>query len=209
MRILYLDTSSSFLYSALIDNNVLLDEIKEELNQNLSTQALFKIEEMFHKNNILPNSIEKIIVVNGPGSFTGVRIGITIAKTYAWCLNIPVIAISSLEAMAVSSKSKVDFKVPIIDARRNYVYSSIFDSNYNSILKGQYIKLDALKVAVKSLGDNFVFVSSDDFEFPHEKYDPDILKIVKIFSSRECVNPHLLDANYLKLTEAEEKQSDN
>ena len=53
MRILYLDTSSSFLYSALIDNNVLLDEIKEELNQNLSTQALFKIEEMFHKNNIL------------------------------------------------------------------------------------------------------------------------------------------------------------
>ena len=103
MRTLYIDTSSSFLYSAIVEDNKILGEIKEEYGQSLSEVALPRIVSIFNDNNIKPEDIDKIIVVNGPGSFTGIRIGITIAKVYSWSLNIPITTISSLEAMSFPS----------------------------------------------------------------------------------------------------------
>lgn len=84
MKIFYLDTSSNYLYTAILEDTKVISEIKEKLERDLSRLALFKIEEMFKNNNMDLNDIEKIIVVNGPGSFTGVRIGLTIAKTISW-----------------------------------------------------------------------------------------------------------------------------
>ena len=81
MKILYIDTSSSYLYTAIVEDNNILGEIKEEFGQSLSEVALPKIASIFTENNIEPNEVNKIIVVNGPGSFTGIRIGITIAKS--------------------------------------------------------------------------------------------------------------------------------
>ncbi len=106
MRILYIDTSSSYLYSAITEDDEIIASVKEEFGQSLSEIALPKIVEMFDKNHLSPESVDKIIVVNGPGSFTGIRIGITIAKVYAWSLNIPITTIYSLEAMSISSKKK-------------------------------------------------------------------------------------------------------
>lgn len=210
MRILYLDTSSSFLYCGIVDDDKLVDKVILQLRQDLSTETLYNIQLMFDRNNIDVHSITKIMVVNGPGSFTGVRIGITIAKTYAWALNIPISVISSLEAMAISTNANTDFLIPLIDARRGYVYSAIFDrKTYNQVLKEQYISLEALKVALKSLGDSYLLISNDEFEFATNAYSPDILKIVTILKNRETINPHSVDANYLKLTEAEEKLNDN
>ena len=76
MRYLYIDTSSSFLYSAITEDDKVLSEVKEEYGQSLSEVALPKIVEMFNKNKLTAKDIDKIIVVNGPGSFTGIRIGI-------------------------------------------------------------------------------------------------------------------------------------
>lgn len=210
MRILYLDTSSSFLYCGIVDDDKLVDKVILQLRQDLSTETLYNIQLMFDRNNIDVHSITKIMVVNGPGSFTGVRIGITIAKTYAWALDIPISVISSLEAMAISTNANTDFLIPLIDARRGYVYSAIFDrKTYNQVLKEQYISLEALKVALKSLGDSYLLISNDEFEFATNAYSPDILKIVTTLKNRETINPHSVDANYLKLTEAEEKLNDN
>ena len=89
MKILYLDTSSSFLYTGIIENDKVISEIKEKLDKDLSKFALLKVSEMFEKNNVSSDEINKIIVVNGPGSFTGVRIGLTIAKIFAWARKIP------------------------------------------------------------------------------------------------------------------------
>ena len=136
MRILYIDTSSSYLYTAIVEDNKLLGEVKEEFGQSLSEVALPKIVSVFTENNIKPEQIDKIIVVNGPGSFTGIRIGITIAKVYAWSLNIPITTITSLEAMMLSNE-KDAYKVPVIDARRQYVFGAIYDSNNRQILKPQ------------------------------------------------------------------------
>lgn len=209
MKILYLDTSSSFLYTAIVENDLLVDQLKINLGKDLSTYTLSMIQDLFKRNEISPNSIEKIIVVNGPGSFTGVRIGLTIAKTYAWSMNIPIITISSLDAMAVSFSDKIDYLVPLIDARRGYAFAGVYDSNYLNIIENQYISIDELCNKVNKLEGSHVFITNDNLNFVHSKYDPDILKIVLKFQNHPSVNPHLVDANYLKLTEAEEKKNDN
>ena len=130
MKIFYLDTSSNFLYTAILEDEVVIAEDKEKLEKDLSKYTLPKIKELILKNNISFDDIEKIIVVNGPGSFTGIRIGLTIAKTLAWAKNIPIIQISSLEAMALSNNMEnIDYIVPIIDARRGFVFSTIYDNN--------------------------------------------------------------------------------
>ena len=210
MRYLYLDTSSSFLYAGIIEDNRLIDSICEEMASDLSKIALLKISNMFTNNNLKPNDIDKILVVNGPGSFTGIRVGITIAKTYAWGLKKDITTVTSLEAMAISSNFK-GYKVPLIDARRGYVYASIFDENNNEIFKACHISLELLKEKINELGNDVVIITNDDIdlEYNKEKYKPDILKIVQNYKDRENVNPHLVNPEYLKLTEAEEKNNKN
>lgn len=203
MKYLYIDTSSSFLYSAIIENDKIISEIKEDYGQNLSAIALPKISSMFTENSIMPKEIDKIIVVNGPGSFTGIRIGITIAKVYAWSLNIPICTISSLEAMSLSSKSD-SVHVPILNARRGYVYAAIYNKNKVE-LKPQHIQFSDLEKKLKKY-DKFIFISNDEFddEIDCEKYSPDFLKIINYAKDKENINPHSVNPEYLKKTEAEE-----
>ncbi len=210
MRYLYLDTTSNFLYTGIVENNDLICERKIRFDKDLSTMALTTMVEMMNSVNIKPNDVDKIILVNGPGSFTGCRIGITIAKTYAWSLNIPITTISSLEAMALTNLD-YDFYVPVLDARRDYVFAGIYDKENNQVMKNQYVKKSVLETAINNMSDNFVFISNDDIEVKGEKieYNPDILNIVLKYKDKESVNPHGIDADYLKLTEAEEKLNDN
>lgn len=206
MRYLYIDTSSSYLYSAIIEDDKLISEIKEEYGQNLSKVALPRIVSMFEDNNLEAKDIDKIIVVNGPGSFTGIRIGLTIAKVYAWSLNIPITTILSLEAMAISQKENT-YHVPMINARRGYVFSAIYDSNYNEILKPSHIKIEDLNKELEKL-DNYQIISNDEFEEFKSitKYNPDLLKIVNHYKDKKSINSHLVNPEYLKLTEAEENK---
>lgn len=210
MKILYLDTSSSFLYCAIVKDNVLIGELKLKLEKDLSTLALSEINNLFIVTSTTPDDIDKILVVNGPGSFTGIRIGLTIAKTYAWGLNKKISTISSLEAIAVSCVESFDYYIPIIDARRGYVYAGIYDKDYNQILSNQYIKLDVLQATLDNLPGTYTFISNDSFDNLGniQRYDPDFLKIVAKYNDKEEVNPHGIDALYLKLTEAEEKQGE-
>lgn len=206
MRYLYIDTSSSYLYSAIVEDDKLLSEIKEEYGQNLSKEALPRIVSMFNDNSLEPKDINKIIVVNGPGSFTGIRIGLTIGKVYAWSLSIPITTILSLEAMALSSKED-KYHVPIINARRGYVFGAIYDKDFNEVLKPCHITIEDLLKELDKL-DNYEIISNDEFdEFDRiNSYDPDILKIVDYFGGKESINPHLVNPEYLKLTEAEESK---
>lgn len=206
MKILYIDTSSSYLYTGISVDDKLLCQVKKEFGHSLSEEALPYIVSMFNENNLTARDIDKIIVVNGPGSFTGIRIGITIAKVYAWSLNIPITTITSLEAMMLSSnENKV--KVPMIDARRRYVFSAIYDKNNQVILKPQHIKMDDLNKELEKLSD-YIIITKDELEDYNNKedYNPDILKIIKYFKDKEPMNPHGVNPDYLKLTEAEESK---
>ena len=206
MRILYIDTSSSYLYTAIVENDELLTEIKEEYGQSLSEVALPRIASMFGNTKLEPKDIDKIIVVNGPGSFTGIRIGLTIAKVYAWGLNIPITTIYSLEAMAISSNENT-YHVPMINARRGYVFAAIYNDQFNEVLKPQHIPLTELQDKLKDI-DNYEIISNDEFDEIENinSYSPDFLKIVEYFKDKENINPHAVNPEYLKLTEAEESK---
>lgn len=209
MKILYLDTSSSFLYCAIVKNGECIGELKLNLEKDLSSLALYEISNLFITTSTDPKDIDKILVVNGPGSFTGIRVGLAIAKTYAWSLNTDISTISSLEAMAISSKCDCSYFIPLIDARRGYVYSGIYDKGGNQILKDQYVSLEVLKVTVENLPGSHVFITNDKINDLDsvEGYNPDFVSIVEKYKDREKTNPHAIDALYLKLTEAEEKQN--
>ena len=205
MRILYIDTSSSYLYSAIVEDDKLIASVSEEYGQSLSEIALPKIVEMFDKNNLSPEFVDKIIVVNGPGSFTGIRIGITIAKVYAWTKKIPITTITSLEAMSVSSKEK-KVHVPMLNARRGYVYAAIYDENNNVIRKPEHVKWEVLKEDLDKISE-YEIISNDEFDWEVEEnhYVPDFVAIVTKYKDKEDMNPHAVNPDYLKLTEAEEK----
>ncbi len=206
MRILYIDTSSNYLYTAISEDDHILCEIKKEFGHSLSEEALPEIVSMFEKNNLTASDINKIIVVNGPGSFTGIRIGITIAKVYAWSLNIPITTITSLEAMALSSTSK-EVRVPLIDARRGYVFGAIYDENNRQILKPQHLKIADLKQKLVEMP-AYTIISNDELESftKVESYTPNFLKIITTYKDKEPLNPHAVNPDYLKLTEAEESK---
>lgn len=206
MKQLYIDTSSSFLYTAILEDDRILSHIEKDLAQDLSKEALPLIVSMFEENNIEAKEISKIYVVNGPGSFTGIRIGVTIAKTYAWTRNIPIVPLLSLEAMAISSKEE-SIHVPIIDARRGYVFGAIYNEKYEPLLKPQHVKLEELKKVLTKY-ENFEWITNDDITSIEEtkKYTPDYLKIIEVLKNREEINPHALNPEYLKLTEAEESK---
>ena len=205
MRILYIDTSSSYLYSAIVEDDHLLAEVQEEYGQSLSEVTLPRISELFEKTNLNPKDIDKIIVVNGPGSFTGIRIGLTIAKVYAWTLKLPITTIYSLEAMSISSKTN-KVHVPMINARRGYVFAAAYDENQNIIVKPQHMKLEDLLKELESVGE-YELISNDEFEgLEVSPYVPDMEKIVNTFKDKESINPHAVNPEYLKLTEAEENR---
>ncbi|MGN1356030.1 MAG: tRNA (adenosine(37)-N6)-threonylcarbamoyltransferase complex dimerization subunit type 1 TsaB [Bacilli bacterium] len=206
MKILYIDTSSSYLYAGIVSSGKLLCEVKKEFGHSLSEEALPSIVGLFNERNLKATDIDKIIVVNGPGSFTGIRIGITIAKVFAWSLNIPITTISALEAMSLSSKTNM-LHVPILDARRGYVFSAIYDQDNSAIFSPKHIKLEELLQELQDK-ENYIFITNDVFESIEnkERYDPDIEKIVNTFESKEPMNPHAVNPEYLKLTEAEESK---
>ncbi len=205
MKVLYIDTSSDYLYSGIVIDDKLVSSIKKKYEKDLSKEALPKIIELFDEAEITPKDLDKIIVVNGPGSFTGIRIGITIAKTIAWALNINITPISGLTAMTISCNND-NYKMPLIDARRGYVYGAIYDKDNNKVVEDSHIYLEDLLDKINDLSDVTAITNNDiNINLKKEKYNPDILKIVKHYKNSEGINPHLVNPIYLKKTEAEEK----
>lgn len=198
---LIIDTCNSNLILGLIQDKNILNIFNEQIDADLSTQIFPVMQDIFVKSNIDPKNIDTIFVANGPGSFTGIRIGVTVAKTYAWALNKKIIPFSSLELMA-TTKVLEDYIVPIIDARRGYVYAGIYNEHLDKIMSDRYISLDELQDILK--GKNYKFVSYDEFlDINTIKPQINILKLIELHKNDNGVNPHQVNPNYLKLTEAE------
>lgn len=202
MRYLFIDTSTKYITVALIDNKNIIFNHQEVIEKDMSSKIIPIIDNGFKNCSIEIGDIDKIFVVNGPGSFTGVRIGVTVAKTIAWSLNIDVIPISSLELLATHKTNK-KYLVPMIDARRGNVFAGIYDNKLNNIYPDKLISYEQLS---KELDDNYEQISFDFENMPNPKID--LLKVINKHLKDNPINPHLLKPNYLKLTEAEEKLND-
>lgn len=206
MITLFIDTCTNNLNIAIIKDDKVLDKSTLSSNEH-SKYAMPEIERLFKENNINPKSVEQIMVINGPGSFTGIRIGVTIAKTYAWACNINIIPVSTLKAYALSLNN-YDYYVPMIDARRKCVYAGIYDKEYNEIMEDMYISIEELFVKTEELT-NVCYISNDNIkDINTHTVSLDIQKIYDYYKNKEGINPHSLMPNYLKKTEAEEKFGD-
>ena len=199
--ILFIDTTTSYPVVAVSDGC----NIKDIYNSKISVSIFSIIENMFKKLEITPSDIKTIMVANGPGSFTGTRIGVTIAKVYGYSFNLKVISVSSLELLATTSV-ETEYIVPMIDARRGYVFAGIYDKNLNVIKEDSYISLEDLNGEL--LGKNYTFISNDTFNFDTVNSSINLEKILLKHIDDDGVNVHSLNPNYLKKTEAEEKLND-
>lgn len=130
MKILAVDTSSSVCSTALLEDSNLIDENNLDNGKTHSENLMPLVEELLKRNETDLNQIDLIAVSCGPGSFTGIRIGIASIKAIAEVHNIPVAEVTSLETLACNDESD-RIKITMIDARNNQVYMGIFDKNYN------------------------------------------------------------------------------
>ena len=192
MKYLFINSATANLVVAIINNGKIAYIYDNNDGNDTSSKMMPVLDEAFKKSELKPKDIDKIFVVTGPGSFTGIRVGLTVAKVMAYSLNIPIIPISSLEVMASGNGGTA-----LINARRGYVFAGSYDSNLNSLYHDSYVLMN----------DHLLkpYVSYDSFDFETIKPNIDILKVVKKHVNDKDVNPHLIKPNYLKLTEAEEK----
>ena len=200
MMYLLIDTSLKYPTVSIVEEDKILYLFHEEIDSDMSSKIMPIIDEGFKNINKNIIDIDKIFVVNGPGSFTGVRIGVTIAKTIAWALKKDIVTISSLEFMA-TTKVDTNYIVPIIDARRGNVFAGIYDKDLNIIKDDKLINLEELKNSIDS---NYTIISYD-----LNNIDIDVLKIINKHKNDKSLNPHEVNPNYLKLTEAEESRIKN
>ena len=201
---LFLDTSSSYLTLAILKDGKELKSLYEYLDKDMSKETLNKIKIIMDSLNLKPNDVSNIIVVTGPGSYTGLRVGVTIAKTYAWGLHKNLYSVSSLKTLATTISLENIYIVPIIDARRGYFFAGIYDEEYNEVLKDTYIKYEDLKEKLDTLNKPYKFVTTSKVEgIESIIYKPNIENLFKHMKFDE-VSPHTLVPNYLKKTEAEE-----
>jgi tRNA threonylcarbamoyladenosine biosynthesis protein TsaB len=137
-RLLALDTSTSMMSIAILEDGKLLREAHIHAERNHSLFLMPMIQELIQDMGMKLADLSGIAVGVGPGSYTGVRIGVTAAKTLAWTLKLPLIGVSSLEAMALGAvisdeakkldKDQTQWIVPLMDARRAQVYTGLYVS---------------------------------------------------------------------------------
>lgn len=126
MKILAMDTSNATLAVAVHEDHQLLGQIQTTVNKNHSISLMPAIDQLMQMVNVKPTDLDRIVVAQGPGSYTGLRIGVTTAKTLADTLNIDLVGVSSLKVLAANCVNISEIIVPIFDARRKNVYAQAF-----------------------------------------------------------------------------------
>lgn len=130
MKILSMDTSSDVCSVALLEDDRIIDEIHNESEREHSQSLMPMIKELLEKNNITLDDIDLVASGIGPGSFTGIRIGIATTKAFSDAKNIPVVGVNSLEAqayMVLLKEEKENSKIlSMIDARNENAYVAVY-----------------------------------------------------------------------------------
>lgn len=160
MRILAVDTSSKFLSLAVAQNAQVLNQTHRILDRRHSTQLVCLIDRILKRANLSLKKIDGLCVDKGPGSFTGLRVGVTAVKGLAFVLAKPVVAIPSLDILAQNAKvtgKGGSFKVcPIIDAKQNKVYACIYQPrNANLVRTTRYLLLPIEELLRRLSGEIF------------------------------------------------------
>lgn len=207
MITLFIDTSSYGVSIAVLNGDKVLASIVRNIPLQHSVYTVSFIDEVLKKASIRPDHVNKIMVVTGPGSFTGLRIGVTIAKVFAYLEDIMVIPVSSLKARSLSLEH--DYCMSLIDAHHYHYYMGLYDSSNHEVVLEQYISKEKLvdyihKYHPVIIGDCDGKIDDIDYF----KQELDISLVVRYYQDMEAMNPHLVNPNYLKLPQVLEDRND-
>lgn len=161
MRILAFETSAKAASVALLDEETLLAESYQNTGLTHSRTILAMAEGLLQTCGLTVRDVDAVAVANGPGSFTGVRIGVAAAKGFAWGRELPLYGVSTLEAMALGLGETAGLVCPVMDARRSQVYNAVFraaDGRLERLRQDRAISLTELEQDLKNWTEPVIFV---------------------------------------------------
>lgn len=188
MRTLVMDTASKYLYFSFVEDGRVLYEVFDEGKNNHSDNLLNKIEVGLEKCNLKLKDFSKIVVGIGPGSYTGLRVSVTVAKMLAWTLNLELYSCSSLDLLGSGYFKENGIYAINIKAKKNHVYGKLLEvkDGIINVLKNDLFSEDS---------EFFDSIKSYKYKLINEEnYKIDINKLI----IRKVDNLHQLTPNYIQ-----------
>ena len=228
MKILAFETSAKAASVALLDQGKLLGECYQNTGMTHSQTLMVMAEDLLKTAGLTAQDVDAVAVAAGPGSFTGVRIGVAAAKGFAWGRQIPCYGVSTLESMARNLGVWQGYVVPAIDARRSQVYTAIFHAEKGVLTRleaDMAISLEELKEKIKNfpepvflIGDganlcyNTLLEEVTGLVLPpehrmHQRAAGVALAAQVLIDAGEPGNGAELTPNYLRLSQAERERA--
>lgn len=192
MHTLFISTYNTLITICLLkDDKIIEKKVQKSINSH-SVHTMPMIKEILETNNLTTKDLNQIEVVNGPGSFTGVRLGVTIAKTLSYTLSIPIKTISSLHAIALSSNSTKKL-VTLRDIKG--VYYGLFDDENTLLEPLNYLNNKEFNE----------FIEANDYQniLVEGVEELDVLKIYEYLKKEKPTTHHHVNPLYIKKIEVE------
>ena len=227
MLILAFETSAKAGSVALMDDKKLLGESYQNTGLTHSQTLLSMAEDLLRSCGYSPKDVTAVAVAAGPGSFTGVRIGVAAAKGFAWGAELPCYGVSTIEAMALQIGLHQGYICPVMDARRSQVYNGLFHAeagNCTRIREDRAISLQELGEELKNLkepiflvGDGSILCYNTLLESVpglicppehrmHQRAAGVALAAWEMIARGEAADAAALTPNYLRLSQAERER---
>ncbi|KRL39590.1 tRNA (adenosine(37)-N6)-threonylcarbamoyltransferase complex dimerization subunit type 1 TsaB [Lacticaseibacillus manihotivorans] len=171
MYLLALDTSNQTMSVAVMHDQTLLAETTINHKKTHSEQLLPTIQNLLKQSDLTIDQIDRIVVAEGPGSYTGIRIAVTTGKTLAYTLNKELVGVSSLAALAAGVTDTQALIVPLMDARRQNVFAGVYqwvNGELINVVQDSHLPLTQLLEEVRVLRQPAVFVGADVEKFADE-----------------------------------------
>ena len=210
MKVLAFDTSSKALSLAILEDKQVLAETTINIKKNHSITLMPAIDFLMASLDWTPKDLDRIVVAEGPGSYTGLRIAVATAKTLAHTLNIELVGMSSL--LALVPRQQEGLLVPLIDARRNNVYAGFYE-NAKPVMPEAHLSFAEVLEQVKDaeqvtfVGEVGTFVEQIQEQLPQASYQetlPNAANLALWAWDKKADSLHDFVPNYLKRVEAEE-----
>lgn len=157
MKYLAIDTSSSYLTVVASDGDKVAIEYEENCALNHSVALMGKVEDSLEKISSTPSDIDVYACSVGPGSFTGIRIGVSTVKAFAYALKKKVLGVTSFETLAYSIEDRVK-KLTLICARHGNYYAAAFDEDGNVVLPPFFVSAEK----INQIKDGYLVIADVD-----------------------------------------------
>ena len=211
MKIAAFDTSSKALTLAILEDETLLAQMTLNIKKNHSITLMPAIDFLMKSLDMKPTDLDRIVVSQGPGSYTGLRMAVATAKTLAHTLKIELVGVSSL--LALVPEQVEGLVIPIMDARRNNVYAGFYKSGQAVRPEAHLPLAEVLEMAgaanqsVTFVGETTAFTEQIEAALPQAAIQPtlpDAAAVGRLGLGLPAQSIHDFVPNYLKRVEAEE-----